>query len=125
MELEIKGTTYGFKFGFGFMRELDEKVQVPVSDVPGKKEKVGFSYTLTKMLNDDVESLVDILLTANKTTEPRIKRADLEDYIDSDECDIEELFKTVTDFLLKSNVTKKVTGKQMKAVEQANQEAEA
>ena len=110
-ELTINDTTYSFKFGFGFMREMNEKATVPVDGMPGKVEKVGMKYELAKLADKNPETLLDVLYIANKTETPRVKKAELEEYLDS-ECDIETVFDEVIDFLSKANVCKK----DMKAV---------
>jgi hypothetical protein len=124
MELTINGNVYTFNFGFGFMRELDDKVQVPVDDIPGKKEKIGMRYEILQMLNGSVEALVNILNAANKGQDPRLTRGAIEAYLEDPETDIDEVFDTVKDFLSRANVTKKETLKLIKAIEETEAETE-
>lgn len=65
-ELVINGQTYEFKFGIGFLRDMNKMIAVPVKEVPGMKKDVGFNYYAAEMLGGDVEALVMILNTANK-----------------------------------------------------------
>ena len=36
-ELVINGQTYEFKFGIGFLRDMNKMIAVPVKEVPGMK----------------------------------------------------------------------------------------
>ena len=108
-ELVINGQTYEFKFGIGFLRDMNKMIAVPVKEVPGMKKDVGFTYYAAEMLGGDVEALVMILNAANKGQNPRITPAALEAYVEDPDTDIDELFDKVKDFLLGANVTKKAT----------------
>lgn len=116
-ELTINGTVYQFKFGIGFVREINKAARMPVTGVPGASQEVGLALTVTKILDGDVIALIDALELANKGYEPRITKAIIEGYIDSEETDIDELFTKVTDFLGKANATKKTLAKMKAAME--------
>lgn len=111
-ELTINDETYSFKFGFAFMRELNKTATVPVDGMPGKVEEVGMKYELAKLADRTPETLVEVLYIANKTEDPRIKKTELEEYLEGEECDMEQVFDEVIDFLSRANVSKK----DMKAV---------
>ena len=49
-ELVINGQTYEFKFGIGFLRDMNKMIAVPVKEVPGMKKDVGFNYYAAEML---------------------------------------------------------------------------
>lgn len=117
-ELTINGTVYQFKFGIGFVRAINKAAQMPITGVPGASQEVGLALAVTKVLDGDVIALIDVLELANRGYEPRITKQTLEDYIDSDETDIDELFNKVTDFLEKANATKKITEKMRNAAEE-------
>ena len=106
-ELTIKEKVYPFNFGMGFLREINRKVDIPVDGIPGVKENVGLRYTVGLLLANDLEALVDVLDVANKGMQPRVTRADLDYYIESEETDIDALFVDVLDFLESANATKK------------------
>lgn len=106
-ELTIKEKVYPFNFGMGFLREINRKVDIPVDGIPGVKENVGLRYTVGLLLANDLEALVDVLDVANKGLQPRVTRADLDYYIESEDTDIDALFVDVLDFLESANATKK------------------
>lgn len=122
-ELTIKGTVYNFRFDMGFMREINDKMKIPVDGAPGEKQNVGLRNRIGGILDNDVETLVEVLYTANRKQDPRVT-CDLLDYYIDEECkDVDDLFKTVMDFLKKENATKRVA-LEMEALA-AKQRAEA
>lgn len=120
-ELTMNEQVYQFKFGIGFVKEINKTATKPVDGIPGEKEEVGLRYSIAKIMDGDVLELIRVLLLANKGFEPRVTLSILETYIDEELEDIDELFKTVMDFLEKANATKRT----MKALLKAVQEAEA
>lgn len=121
-ELTINGEVYQFKFGIGFVREMNRAAQIPVPGIPGASQEVGFALVVTKILDGDVVALADALEIANKGFKPRATRTLIEGYIDDESTDIDELFSTVTDFLEKANATKQITKKMREALEEATKE---
>lgn len=107
IELTIKGEVYKLVAGFGFLREINSKARVQLDDIKQEK-KVGMTLYFANLIEGDVEALADVIDMLNKGQTPRLKRADIEDYIVDDDTDIDELFKTVIDFLSQANVSKKV-----------------
>lgn len=102
MELKINGTVYTFKFGIGFVRELDKKYSI---DQNGLKFGFGLNATLPLLLSNDVVILSDILKNANATETPKISQNELDSYLET--CDnIEEVFDGVLTELRESNVSK-------------------
>lgn len=106
-ELTINGVVYQFCFNMGFLREINKRVSIPVDGVPNIKQNVGLRHTIGKVLDGDVEALVEILHAANRKQDPRITVDALDAYVDDEETNIDELFKMVLDFLEKSNATRK------------------
>lgn len=107
LEITINETVYKFKFGLGFIRDLDKKISVKVRD--GINEDIGLNYIMAKVMNGDAVALVEVLDTANKYAgDPRITKKQLEDYIEDENTDIDELFQNTIDFFGKSNATKKL-----------------
>ena len=116
-EIAIGDNVYQFNFGIGFMREINKTIQRPLDGINGVKEDVGLMFAIAKIVDGDAVTLVDALYLANKGRTPRVTKEILEKYIDSEDTDIEKLFKDVLDFLEKANATKKVTKKLLKVVE--------
>lgn len=115
MELQIKGQAYQFKFGFGFMREIDKRQTVEAPN--GTQQNIGFQTAVGGILDGDAQALEDVLLLANKGQEPRLTADVLEEYIENEETDVDALFNGVIDFLKKSNVSKKKTLNLLKQAE--------
>lgn len=115
MELQIKGQVYQFKFGFGFMREIDNRQTVKAPN--GTQQNIGFQTAVGGILDGDAQALEDVLLLANKGQEPRLTADVLEEYIEDEETDVDALFDGVIDFLKKSNVSKKKTLNLLKQAE--------
>lgn len=109
LELTIKDNVYQFNFGMGFMREINVKVKRSAPDAPDVKEDIGLQMAIAGLIDKDPVTLVDVLDIANKGRTPRVKRSDLDDYIDDDETDIDELFDEVMHELKKRNATKAKT----------------
>lgn len=114
-ELTIKDVVYQFKFGIGFVREINKKVST--KDANGAEQGLGLQYAIANLIDGDVVGLVDILDLANKTEKPRVTRGALEDYLDDEETDIDQIFKDVLDFFASANATKKMTAAVMEMVE--------
>ena len=91
-ELTIDGEVYEFKFGVGFVREINKKTVIPTQGLPGAMQEVGFQFEVAKVIDGDVVALVDMLEIA----------------------DIDELFTQVIGFLSETAATKSATQK-MKA----------
>lgn len=118
MELTIDGNVYNFNFGYGFMKELNPKVKQPVDGIPGKVEEIGMKYEIARLLDGNIEALVNILMAANKGQTPRLTGKAMEAFIEDPDTDIDELFDTVRDFLSKANVTRRETQNLLKLMEE-------
>ncbi|MFR8875002.1 MAG: tail assembly chaperone [Oscillospiraceae bacterium] len=108
LELTINDKVYEFHFGFGFLKEINKRVVMPLEGAKDVKKNVGLQFAVASVIDGDVEQLADVLDAANKGCVPRVARKDLEQYIESTD-DIDALFKSVLDFLKTSNCCKKVT----------------
>lgn len=122
-ELTIQEQVYQFKFGIGFVKEINKTVAKPVDGIPGEKEEVGLRYSIAKIMDGDVLELIRILVLANKGFEPRITEKVLETYIDDELEDIDTLFNSVMDFLEKANATRRTTKELLEAVRKAEEKA--
>lgn len=107
-ELTINEKVYGFKFGIGFVREINKKVVKEVEGTNAKQE-LGLQYAVAGLIDEDVVTLVDVLELANKTEKPRITRGELDAFMDDEATDISGICKDVLDFLSRANASKKVT----------------
>ena len=117
LELTINNQVYAFRFGIGFLREINKQINVPVEGLPGVKKDVGFNYKFAGILNGDVEALIDVLDLANKGMEPRVTRKILDSYIEDEDTDIDAVFEEVLDFLKKANCTKNTVRKILEEIE--------
>lgn len=117
-ELTINEKVYQFRFGMGFIREINKTMSAPIDGVPGEKQNVGLRYKIGCLYDNDVEALVEVLYAANKTENPRVTVKELDAYIEDPDTDIEQLFKDVFDFLRQSNATKKVAADLQKMVDE-------
>lgn len=107
-ELTIKGNTYQFNFGMGFLREVNKKMKAPVDGVPNAEKSVGCRMLIIDVFDGEPEALVDVLLAANKNQDPRVTRETLDAYIDDPDTDMDKLFGDVLDFLEQNNATRKI-----------------
>lgn len=120
MQLEINGTTYEFRFGIGFMKEIQSRYKEMASILVAIPN--GFKYVVASMLDGHIEDLFDILYTANKTEKPRVTEKALMEYLEDESTDIESLIQEVKSFLLQANASKSLMNQIMEALAE---EAEA
>ena len=121
-ELTINGAVYQFKFGMGFLKEINKVYQKPIDGVPNAKENIGLQMHVVGIQSGGCEYLVEVLDAANKGQNPRVTKALLEQYIDDCE-DIDKLFDDVLDFLKRANATKTVTMKILEELAKAQANA--
>lgn len=103
-EIAIKGQAYPLRFGMGFLRDLDASLVRMLE--PGIKEEVGFQYQIAFMIDGNLQTLVDILLLANKTESPRLTQDILDRHLEDPDTDIKKIKDDVLRFLESSNVCK-------------------
>ena len=116
-ELTINDKVYKFNFGMGFLREANKRVKMPVDGLHGVEKNIGLQYTIACLIDNDLEALVDVLDMANKAFTPRVTRAELDSYVESEETDIDKLFEDVLDFLKNANATRKAARAILETVE--------
>lgn len=115
-ELTINEKVYPFRFGIGFLREIDKTRVQKLED--GSTVNVGLQYAVAALIDEDPLQVVEILDIANKLeTANRVKKKDLEAYIEDENTDFEGLCKDILDFFAQNNVTKKKTLAVMELVE--------
>lgn len=115
--IEMNGTAYPVKFGMGFLKKINGKKKVAVEGMPGTQQNVGLRYAYSQLMDGNVETLIDVILLANETEEPRLSRQTVEEFIDDDTVDIDRVFDDVTNFLSTSNATKKQVAIVKEAIE--------
>ena len=115
MELTINDEVYKFKFGIGFLKNINKR---QMSKTPqGIEQPIGFVTAAAGLMDGNILDLCDVLLLANETEEPRIRREALEDYLDDESTDIDKIFEETIDFLSTSNACKMYMKNLMKFVE--------
>lgn len=120
LDLTIRNKVYSFRFGLGFVREID-KIRKEKTE-SGAEVNVGLQYAVAALIDEDPLWLADILHIANKTEDNKVSKALIEEYIEEVE-DLEALFKEVLDFFEKGNATKKKTAAVLDLVEKERQKA--
>lgn len=106
-ELTIEGNVYQINFGMGFLRRVNKTVKKPVDGLKDVTENIGLRMMLAGIVDEDPETLVDLLYAANEGQTPRLTKDLLDKHIDNPDTDISELFEEVKSFLSKTNATKK------------------
>lgn len=124
LELTINDKVYQFRFGMGFMREINKTLTQTASDNKNAKKNIGAQWKIAGIIDKDVEDLSEVLLIANKTETPRVTQKELDIYFDDDNTDINALFDTVLDFLENANATKNVVANLKKSIEKERAKSE-
>lgn len=125
LEFNINEKVYGFKFGLGFVREINKKMTKPMEGVPGQVQEVGLQYYIGCMFDEDPVALAEVLEIANKTESPRITKKEIDAFIEDENTDIDDVFKQVRDFLEVANATKKQYKALLEMVEAQKAQAKA
>lgn len=121
-EINVNGTDYPLRFGMGFIREANKRVSIPIDGAPGASRKVGLRYIISDVMDGDIEALEDVILLANKTETPKIKKDELEKWLEED-ANIDTLFEDVLDFFEKANTTKRTIKELKQIAEMLTEEA--
>lgn len=125
LELTIKDTVYQFNFGMGFMREINKRIGTPVEGLKDVKKNIGLQYMVAGIIDGDLEALSEVLLVANQGQNPRVTSKLIDEYIDSEDTDIDHLLDQVLDFLKSANATKKTVATLLEAIEREKEKAAA
>ena len=126
-ELTINDTVYPFRFGMGFLREINKRVEMTYDEDTGAKRNIGLYYTIIDLMDGVLETLEDVLLAANQGEQPRLQRTALDAYLEDENTDVDQLFADVLDFFERANCTKNTLTKVREFVEkrQAEQAAQS
>lgn len=108
---------YSFKFGLGFLKEVNRRHK---SSSNGVTINFGLENIVSNLLNEDVETLFDVLKLANKTESPKATDAELEELIGESE-DISALFDELIEAMEESNFTREKTTKVKNTVRTAQE----
>lgn len=123
LELTINGTDYQFTFSIAFMRAMNKAHKEDAKKLWGENARANGGLAVSMMavfMDDDIDELITILDESNKGMEPRIKKGEIEKYIEDPDTDLDELLEKVKNSLSSSNATKK----EMKKVENLLEEME-
>lgn len=121
---EIAGKIYNFKFGIGFVRDID-KTQV-TKDADGVQKKMGLTYAIAGLLDGDFEKLIDCLMYGNKYADgEKLDRKQIEEWLDGGDVSLEQECKDLLDFFETSNFTQRRMKDLREAVEKSEQLQEA
>ena len=104
-ELVINEKTYEFNFGMGFIRQIDPLYKQTAN---GIEQNIGLVVEMAKIIDGDIVALYNALRMANKGYTPRLEQADFDKWIEDDNTDIDEVFKTVLGFFENSNCCKRM-----------------
>lgn len=119
MELVINDKTYSFNFGMRFLKDINKKIETPIDFGSSIKQQIGLRYYVSLLLDEEVEALSMVLLTANAGQKPNITPTIIENYFDDPETDLDDLFERVMEGLETANATKKTVAKVKENVEEA------
>lgn len=94
---EIDGKIYEFKYGIGFIRDIDKTKTVKGDD--GEQKKMGLTYAIAGLMDGDFEKLIDCLLFGNKYAGgERLDRKMIDEWLESEDVDPEQECKDLLDF---------------------------
>ena len=100
-ELTINDTVYPFRFGMGFLREINKRVEMTYDEDTGAKRNIGLYYTIIDLMDGVLETLEDVLLAANQSEHPRLQKTALDAYLEDENTDVDQLFADVREFVEK------------------------
>ena len=107
------------------MREINKRIGTPVEGLKDVKKNIGLQYMVAGIIDGDLEALSEVLLVANQGQNPRVTSKLIDEYIDSEDTDIDNLFDQVLDFLKSANATKKTVATLLEAIEREKEKAAA
>ena len=121
-ELTINDKVYPCRFGMGFLREINKRVEMTFDEDTGAKRNIGLYYTIIDLMDGVLETLEDVLLAANQGEQPRLQRTALDAYLEDENTDVDQLFADVLDFFERANCTKSTLTKVREFVEKRQAE---
>ena len=124
-ELTINDKVYPCRFGMGFLREINNRVEMTFDEATVAKRNIGLYYTIIDLMDGVLETLEDVLLAANQGEQPRLQRTALDAYLEDEDTDVDQLFADVLDFFERANCTKNTLTKVREFVEKRQAEQAA
>ena len=118
-ELVIKDVAYPLNFGMGFVRKLDKSVNIPVDGLPGVKKDIGLTYAIMSLMDNDIVMLANVIDIANEGQNPRLTKAEIDEYLEDENTNIEELFDKILGFFKSANCTKRTAARVDAALKEA------
>lgn len=121
---EIDGKMYDFKFGIGFVRDIDKTKTVKADD--GSVQKLGLTYAIAGLMDGDFEKLIDCLMYGNKYSDgEKLDRRQIEEWLESDDVSLEQECRDLLDFFESANFTSRKTRDLREAMEKNRELQEA
>lgn len=121
---EINGKLCEFNFGIGFVREIDKQKLVDGDDK--QKHKMGLTYAIAGLMDCDFEKLIDCFVIGSKYAPGEdLSRKEIEEWMDSEDFDLEKECGDLLDFFRKCSFTKKKTEELDQAVSRDKELREA
>ena len=121
---EIDGKMYDFKFGIGFVRDIDKTKTVKADD--GSVQKLGLTYAIAGLMDGDFEKLIDCLMYGNKYSDgEKLDRRQVEEWLESEDVNLEQECRDLLDFFESANFTSRKTRDLREAMEQNRELQEA
>lgn len=114
--LEINGKEYSLSFGFSFMQKMNKKL-TRKDEGTNKVEELGLEYVIAKIKDGDIETLIDVILTANSTENDKVTKQEIIEWIENEDTDIDKVFEEVDGFFGKANCTKRAHKNVMEMVQ--------
>ena len=102
-----------------FLKDINKKIETPIDFGSSIKQQIGLQYYVSLLLDEDVEALSMVLLTANAGQKLNITPTIIENYFDDPETDLDDLFERVMEGLETANATKKTVAKVKENLEKA------
>lgn len=121
---EIDGKMYDFKFGIGFVRDIDKTKTVKADD--GSVQKLGLTYAIAGLMDGDFEKLIDCLMYGNKYSDgEKLDRRQVEEWLESEDVNLEQECRDLLDFFESANFTSRKTRDLREAMEKNRELQEA
>lgn len=115
MQIKINNNDINLNFGVRFIRELDNRIGVTVN-LQGAQQNFGMALmkVVPAMQSYDVAILAEVMYCAAWDNKQRPSLAEIDNFIDNNDTDIDKLFNQVKAELERSNAAKTAT-KNLKA----------